>query len=593
MGFKFVKQYFLESNERYIALLLLLGIVFSVVGLVGLTSLFASWSVGFWAAITEMSMPLYMASIQKFVLLTASYIGVSVLKDYLIGILTVSWRTWLTQHLLDKYTATDGNNYLDLERHDAEIDNPAQRIQFSVKKFVEQILLLSTDFLQSFLTMGTFIVNLWVIGGSLTFVLVGASITIPGYLVWVAILFAAVATGLTHLIGNSLANLANAQEGMEADFRSDMELMHEGAESIAQDRGEVYYRQSFAKKFQAICKNAYEMIKVKIHLTAFNSFYQQISSIFPYVVAAPLYFARQIPLGQLMQIGFAFSQIQSALNWFSNSYENIAGYNASLERITKLDNALQEDGLPTSPRTIVVRESQVDDLTVRNLNITYPSNTNYLMRELNLTLVRGQNTLIKAPSGLGKSTLFKVIAGIWKYGDGDIEISDSKKLCFLPQRPSLPNDTLKAVLAYPAPVETYSDEEYEHVLNDIGNMDAFIAQLNTKKAWSKSLSGGQQQRISFARALLQKPDWLFLDEATAALDNESERHMYTLIKNKLRGTTFVSIAHRETVDEFHDIIVNFEADESKKIHIRHSFFAQNTRVTDNISMDESAPFYAS
>jgi putative ATP-binding cassette transporter len=593
MGFKFAKQYFLESNERYIALLLLLGIVFSVVGLVGLTSLFASWSVGFWAAITEMSMPLYMASIQTFVLLTASYIGVSVLKDYLVGILTVSWRSWLTQHLLDKYTATDGNNYLDLERHDAEIDNPAQRIQFSVKKFVEQTLLLSTDFLQSFLTMGTFIANLWVIGGSLTFVLVGASITIPGYLVWVAILFAVVATGLTQLIGNSLANLANDQEGMEADFRSDMELMHEGAESIAQDRGEVYYRQSLAKKFQVICKNAYEIIKVKIQLTAFNSFYQQISSIFPYVVAAPLYFARQIPLGQLMQIGFAFSQIQSALNWFSNSYENIASYNASLQRITELDNALQEDGLPTSPRSIVVRQSQVDDLTVRNLNITYPSSTNYLMRELNLSFVRGQNTLIKAASGLGKSTLFKVMAGIWKYGDGDIEISDSKKLCFLPQRPSLPNDTLKAVLAYPDPVETYSDEEYEQVLHDIGNMDAFIAQLNTKKAWSKSLSGGQQQRISFARALLKKPDWLFLDEATAALDNESERHMYTLIKNKLRGTTFVSIAHRETVDEFHDRIVTFEADESRKIHTRNSFFARNTRVSDDISMEESAPCYAS
>lgn len=593
MGFKFAKQYFLESNERYIALLLLLGIVFSVVGLVGLTSLFASWSVGFWAAITEMSMPLYMASIQTFVLLTASYIGVSVLKDYLVGILTVSWRSWLTQHLLDKYTATDGNNYLDLERHDAEIDNPAQRIQFSVKKFVEQTLSLSTDFLQSFLTMGTFIANLWVIGGSLTFVLVGASITIPGYLVWVAILFAVVATGLTQLIGNSLANLANDQEGMEADFRSDMELMHEGAESIAQDRGEVYYRQSLAKKFQVICKNAYEIIKVKIQLTAFNSFYQQISSIFPYVVAAPLYFARQIPLGQLMQIGFAFSQIQSALNWFSNSYENIASYNASLQRITELDNALQEDGLPTSPRSIVVRESQVDDLTVRNLNITYPSSTNYLMRELNLRFVRGQNTLIKAPSGLGKSTLFKVMAGIWKYGDGDIEISDSKKLCFLPQRPSLPNDTLQAVLAYPDPVETYSDEEYEQVLHDIGNMDAFIAQLNTKKAWSKSLSGGQQQRISFARALLKKPDWLFLDEATAALDNESERHMYTLIKNKLRGTTFVSIAHRETVDEFHDRIVTFEADESRKIHTRNSFFARNTRVSEDISMEESAPCYAS
>jgi putative ATP-binding cassette transporter len=562
MVLKLAKEYFISSKESYKALLLFLGIIVLVVGLVALLSLFASWSVGFWAAISSMNMVLYTESIKSFVLLTASYIGVSVLKDYLLGILTINWRNWLTSRLVNQYTAGDGTNYLDLSRHESELENPAQRIQEDVNAFVDQFLSLSINLIQSILTFATFVGNLWIIGGSTTIL----SITIPGYLVWVAIAYSGIATGLTHLIGRSLAKLTNNQQNLEAEFRSELEHLGTDAESIAQDRGEIYYQQSLNNRFNAINDNSFKILGVKIRLSAFNSFYQQISGLIPYILAAPLFFSGIIDVGQLMEIGFCFSQIQFSLSWLSMSYEGLIRFRTSAARIDALENSLNNTDHSQTVRAIHVRQEESNNLSVQHLNISYPSSTSYMMRELNLTFKPDENTLIKGRSGLGKSTLFKAIAGTWEYGEGNVIVPRNKRTLFLPQRPSLPNDTLKSVLAYPEPVDTYTDDQYEGVLREVGDLDFVIDELNTKADWSKRLSLGQQQRISFARALLKKPDWLFLDEATASLDEESENRMYSLVKNKLVGTTFVSIAHRSTVTQFHDRVITLDADESRTVN---------------------------
>ncbi len=588
MVYERVKEYFLESGERYIALLLVIGVIMAVVGIVAITALFASWQVGFWAALTQMNMPLYMESIQTFVMLTASYIGVSVIQDYLVGMLSINWRNWLTTKLIDKYTSHEGNNYLDLERHSSELENPAQRIQEEVKLFVDQTFSLGINLFQSILLVATFIGTLWAVGGSLTIV----SITIPGYLVWVAVLYAAMSTGLTYLIGQPLTTLTNDQQNLEADFRSSIENLSHDAESIAQDHGEIYYQQALNDRFRAVNNNAYQLLGVRINLTAFNAFYQQLSGVIPYVLSAPLYFSGMVGLGQLMQIGFAFSQIQEAFGWFSNSYETFARYRTSVERITALENGMKNGGLTTTAKSIVVQQSESCELSVRNLNIQYPSSTDFMIRELNLTFRPGENTLIKGRSGLGKSTLFKVIAGTWGYGSGDVSLNDNKKMFFLPQRPSLPNDTLKAVLAYPEPVGTYTNEQYAAVLREVGDLDRFIDDLDTKAPWSKRLSLGQQQRLSFARAILQKPDWLFLDEATASLDEETEQHMYSLVKNKLSSTTFVSIAHRSTVAPFHDRVVTLAADENNKscLSEENNFAGRMDAVNDiDLRLNPSLP----
>lgn len=563
---KFFREYFFSSNEKYSALLLLLGIILSSVGIVATLSLFGTWSVGFWAALVAKDMALYMASIQTFLLLTSVYIGVSVLKDFLIGSLTIRLRNWLTTQLLRQYTSDGKNNYLDLSRTQ-EIKNPGQRIQEDINLYVEQGLSLSISLFQSIITIATFITTLWVIGGSITI----ASITIPGYLVWVAIAYAALGTGLTHLIGRPLARLANEQQNLEAELRSQLEYLSNNAENIAQEHGEAYYQKSLKDKLAEINSNAYRVLGVRINLTALNSFYQQISSIIPYILAAPLYFSGAASIGTIMEVGFSFSQIQDSLSLVSNSYEFITRFFTSAERINALETRMKDGGATSPARTIQLLKTQSNDLSVNHLNIAYPSSKErpdpgYIMRDLNLTLHPGENTLIKGRSGLGKSTIFKAMAGTWDHGSGDVLIPGNKRLYFLPQKPSLPHDTLKVVLAYPEPVETYKNEQYESALRDVGDMDDFIVQLNSKENWATQLSGGQQQRILFARTLLKKPDLLFLDESTSALDEESEFKMYTLLKDKLPGTTFFSIGHRPTINQFHSRVITLNVDQDRNVH---------------------------
>ncbi len=230
---------------------------------------------------------------------------------------------------------------------------------------------------------------------------------------------------------------------------------------------------------------------------------------------------------------------------------------------------MEAEGLASNPKSIVVKEKNKDTLSIKQLHIMQPqaSSTQYIMRNLDLKFKPGEHVLIKGPSGLGKSTLFKAIAGTWKYGEGKINVPQGKNLYFLPQRPTLPHDTLIGVLAYPESVDTYTEEQYIAALKAVGGMDEFIDKLHEKRAWSKELSGGQQQRISFARALLKKPDWLFLDEATASLDEESEHRVYSLVK-ELKNTTIVSIAHRQTVEKYHNRVVSFRVNEAKEIEVQ-------------------------
>ena len=219
---------------------------------------------------------------------------------------------------------------------------------------------------------------------------------------------------------------------------------------------------------------------------------------------------------------------------------------------------IKESDLAASPQGIVVSENSSSNLIARNLDIAYPSSDRLMMHHLNIKFKAKENTLIKAPSGLGKSTFFKVMAGTWKYGAGEVSVPNAPEMCFLPQQPVIQRDTLKAVLAYPEPVDTYTNADYETVLRDVGGMEKFIERLDDSDNWSKILSGGQQQRISFARALIKKPNWLFLDESTASLDGQSEEEMYGLLKSRLNGTTFISIAHKDSVEKFHDRVITLD-----------------------------------
>lgn len=581
--YKLAKEYFFTSENRYLALFLVLGISLSIGGIAALNIFFSWWMTYFWGAISAMSMPLYMQSIQLFVLLTASYMAIATIQDYLVGKLSIHWRIWLTEKLITQYTSEPNTNYLDLARHPLDEANFAQCIQEDTQQFVENALSLSTTLLFSVLTFATFVGSLWVIGGSLTFSLFSTSFIIPGYLVWVAFLFAVLTTTITYWIGKTLANLSYQQQNLEADFREDLAQLNHDAESIALDHGEVYYRSRFANQLQAIGKTAYQTLRVNIAVSAFNAFQQRIGIILPYIIAAPMYFAGLTSLAQLMEVGYAFSQLQASLNWFNDSFQTIAAYQASLKRLSKLINAMQNNRA-SSTTQINHQETGVNALSVNDLSTQIRGDGKFLMRNLSLTFVANEHVLIRGSSGLGKSTLFKVLGATWNDGSGEVVVVNSNQMCFLPQKPSLPNDTLKAVLSYPQDVNTYSDDECIAVLNDIG-MDKLIPDLQRKDTWTRRLSGGEQQRISFARALLRKREWLFLDEATSALDEESEETMYRLIKARLTTTTCISIAHRSTVAKFHNKVTTLRVDTNQQARPVEQTFFQSQRTAMNAPIE--------
>ncbi|KTD77171.1 ABC transporter ATP-binding protein/permease [Legionella waltersii] len=554
-------DYFFQSDEKLKAWLLLIGTLLSIVGMVALFALMPWCFLGFWAALETKALTTFLFYISACALNFAAIVGINSLKDYLSQTLALKWRTWLTIKFIDKYLFGD-KNYLELARLNPEIDNPAQRIQENIKTFVDNFISLSTDFIRSTLSFVVFVSTLWIVGGTLSFVLLGLNIVIPGYLVWASLLFALGASLITKLLGTSLNSLNQKEESLEAQFRKDIEIISAESENIALEKGEPYHKTVLEKDINTISENSLQKIGVSLKVNGFQSLYTNLVQIAPYILTAPLYFMELIQLPQIMQIGNAFNEVSSALNWFINSYEYIKKFQASTLRIMELENALNPDNSVQKEKEIRVQASNSNSIKVKELHVTYPQkseSTAYMVRALNIEFKPQENTLLKAPSGFGKSTLFKTIRKTWTYGNGQIEIPEGQSTYFLPQKPLILQDSLKAVLAYPNPVDTYADNEYKEVLAAIGgNMEGFIPELDHLDNWSKRLSLGQQQRISFARALLKKPDWLFLDEATASLDEESECYLYQLLKEKLPNTTIISIAHRSTVNKFHQRIIQLD-----------------------------------
>jgi putative ATP-binding cassette transporter len=283
-------------------------------------------------------------------------------------------------------------------------------------------------------------------------------------------------------------------------------------------------------------------------LTWFQSGYGQVAIIFPYVVAAPRFFSGAIPLGGLMQTASAFGQVQDALSWFVSAYVQLAQWKATVDRLTSFRAATERARVGSRGQGIEV-EAAADALAARNVELRLPDGKP-LIAPFDATVHPGETVLVTGPSGSGKSTLFRAIAGIWPFGSGRLA-KPAARVLFLPQKPYLTIGTLREQLSYPAAPEVFDEAAYRAVMDDCG-LSRFAGRLDEQQHWAQVLSPGEQQRIAFARALLHRPQWLFLDEATSSLDEESEARLYRLLKEKLPGLAVVSIGHRPTLAQFHE-----------------------------------------
>jgi putative ATP-binding cassette transporter len=544
-----------SSEERGRGLLLLGAVVALNLSLVGMTVLLTYWQRAFYNALEAKDAGAFWSLLllggesgeggwlPGFVVVAAIYILVAVYQLYLRQALQIRWRRWLTRHYLERWTADRA--YYRIALTDPGTDNPDQRIAEDVRMFVDDTLTLGLGLMNSVVTLLSFVLVLWSLSGPVEIL----GITIPGYMVWVALLYALAGSWLAHLIGRPLIRLNFLQQRVEADFRYALVRVRENVEGVALHGGEADERRGLLQRFQVLTENWWAIMTATKRLTFFTAGYGQVAVVFPIVVAAPAYFAGSIPLGGLIQTSSAFGQVQGALSWFVENYASLTAWRATVDRLTGFERAIT--AARTSPGGVELdRAAPGKELALSDLTLALPDGR-VLLQDASLELAPGERVVVTGPSGSGKSTLFRTIAGIWPFARGRVALPAGARTLFLPQRPYLPLGTLRRALCYPINAAEVPDAEVREALEAVG-LGHLMPRLDEEDAWDRRLSGGEQQRLAFARVLLVKPELLFLDEATASLDPQAERQLYALVRDRLPGTALLSIAHRPAVAEFHD-----------------------------------------
>jgi putative ATP-binding cassette transporter len=536
-----------RSEERWRARALLVAIVALALGLVFINVQLNEWNRDFYNALDQRQFDLFTQLLIRFAVLAALYIVGAVLRLYLTQMLEMHWRTWLTRDYLSRWLHDRAYYRLELEGRGQ--DNPDQRIAVDLQLLTTGTLTLGLGLLSSVVTLASFIAILWSISGPLTFSLGATDITIPGYMVWVAIVYAVVGSGLAHLVGRPLIPLNFLQERYEADFRFGLVRLRENAEGVALYHGEDSERTGLLTRFENIRQNWWALMRYTKNLTSFTVGYAQIAIIFPILVAAPRYFAGAISLGELFQISQAFGQVQDSLSWFVENYGELASYRASVERLLTFQHALDETARAAAEGGLDVTTNAVPELSAGPLELAIPSGE-VILTSAGFVVEPADRILVSGPSGSGKSTLFRAIAGIWPFGKGQIHVPEHARVLFLPQKPYIPIGTLRAAVSYPGAPGTFDDSAIREALEAV-RLGSIANRLDDTENWSLQLSGGEQQRLAVARVLLHQPDWLFLDEATGALDETTEREIYKLIQKRLPNTAILSVAHRSALAAYH------------------------------------------
>jgi putative ATP-binding cassette transporter len=429
-------------------------------------------------------------------------------------------------------------------------DNPDQRIAEDITQFVQLTLTIGLQLLNSCVTLGSFMVILWSLSAAAPLHLFGTTVDIPGYLLWAALIYAVVGTALTHWIGRPLIALNFQQQRYEADFRFNLVRVRENSEQIALLDGERAETDRLLLRFGAVVGNWYAIMTRQKRLTFFTAGYAQASVVFPFVMVSPAYFAGVVQLGGLMQTANAFGQVQSALSVFVTLYTSLAEWRAVVERLAGFDRSVATArAVAATPPVIDIERGDASAVGFEELAVHLP-NGMPLVDADDISIGAGDRVLVSGPSGSGKSTLFRALAGVWPFGAGTIKLPEDAKIMILPQRPYFPVAPLGTVVAYPAEAGSFEAATIAELIAAVG-LPAFAERLDEEAHWNRMLSPGEQQRLGVARAILQKPDYLFLDEATASLDEASESALYRLLQQRLPSTTIVSIGHRSTLLPMH------------------------------------------
>ncbi len=544
---KLVTKFFI-SEKKKIAIIGITGLVAFEFFNVYLSVRLTKWSGTFYDALQNLDKVEFQKQILVFAILAFIFIITSLLKTVSRLWYSLEWRIWKTENIVNKWIK--GNNYYIAKAINKEIDNPDQRIANDIKEFSTISIELFLGIIQAVTTLISFIIILWSLSGVFEFKLYKYTINIPGYLVWVALIYALLGTYLTHKIGRPLSEILFKGEKKEADFRYQLIRTRENAEAIAMyDAGE-FEKDGIMQKFTKIVKNTKKMIFREMKIISFVSFYNQTAIILPILVLAPRYFAAAITLGVLMQTIKAFDEIKTALSWMIESYINIATLKAVVERLYGFQNSIEKCEEENKKNEVQIK-FEGSNIQLKNLEICLPNGEKIL--EKTTEKIIKNNYILKGENGSGKSTIFRTLKGIWPYSSGEIIYPKNSKIMFIPQKGYMPYGKLRLALIYP--LLEYKNTQYiEHLLESIG-LNKLKILLNKENEWERILSGGEKQKIAIIRSIINRPDILFLDESFSSMDEKSEIISLNLLNQELKNTTIVLITHKnKAIPKFNKVI---------------------------------------
>lgn len=548
-----------NSEEKKSARLYLAAIITLTIAAVYMTLLLNEWFNSFYSALQNYDSGAVYRGLLRFTGLAFAHIAFAVYSYYLQQRLALRWRKWMTKNYLAKWTGQQMYYRLEMFSQ-GTADNPDQRISEDINLFTARTLSFMSGLLRSATTIICFIFVLWNLSEILSFSAAGQEFHIYGYLVWTALAYSVLGTWITHKVGHRLVSLNYLQQKLEADFRFSMVRLRETAESVAFYNGAAKEEAFLSNRFMTLLRNTLFIIKKQKQLSWLTNSYAQIAIIFPFVVAVPRYLSQNISLGGLMQIANCFGKVQDAMSYFVDVYASLAEWQSCAERLLSFDKHIAAIEKETEEKSgSLVREETHDRLRLADVTISVPAmdenkRTREIISSASCTIKSGEHVILKGPSGSGKSTLLRTLAGFWPYVKGHISMPAPSEMMFIPQKPYIPMGTSAEAASYP--LETADEEILSLLLVECG-LSHLMEKTDTEADWSHILSLGEQQKLAFVRVFLRKPKWVFLDEATSAMDEETEEKMYRLL-TALPGTTVISIGHRSTLDKWHDRVLRIE-----------------------------------
>ncbi|MBB5051060.1 putative ATP-binding cassette transporter [Afipia massiliensis] len=468
------------------------------------------------------------------------------------------WRAWLTNSVVSRWLAN--GRYYQLNLVDGDHQNPEYRIAEDLRVATDAPVDFAAGVTQAFLSATTFIVVLWTIGGALTLSVGGSTVTIPGFLVIAAVLYAAIASSSMAIIGRNFVSVSEGKNQAEAEYRYALTRVRENGESIALLGGEEEERSGIDRSLGNVLLQWARLCGQHMRTTVVSQGSSLIAPVIPILLCAPKFLDGSMSLGQVMQAASAFTIVQAAFGWLVDNYPRLAEWNAGARRIASLMMSL--DGLERAETGDGINRIQRGEtegdamLRLNELSVTLNDGT-AVVGESEVLIGPGERVLVAGESGTGKSTLVRAIAGLWPWGGGSVDFHPDRRIFMLPQKPYVPSGTLRRAIAYPGAADDWTVETMAETLEKVG-----LAHLNEKieedAPWDQTLSGGEKQRLAFARLLLHHPDIIVLDEATSALDATGQDKMMQLLQDELKEATVISVAHRAELEEFHSRKITLE-----------------------------------